>query len=103
MAEGFRGLALAVFIGGLSAATGMVIVASVALATIVSNDLVMPLLLRSPRLSPRTQRYSGRLVLIVGVFTISVLAPVSECFPRRTGRAGSLAHLGLLPFVPGAP
>ena len=39
-------LALFAYIGGFSAATGMVIVASVALATMVSNDLVMPLLLR---------------------------------------------------------
>ncbi len=35
-------LALVAYIGGFSAATGMVIVASVALATMVSNDLVMP-------------------------------------------------------------
>jgi len=40
-------LALIVYIGGFSAATGMVIVASVALATMVSNDLIVPLLLRS--------------------------------------------------------
>ena len=38
------------FIGGLSAATGMIIVETVALATMVSNDLVMPLLLRFGRL-----------------------------------------------------
>ncbi|WNJ89088.1 PAS domain-containing hybrid sensor histidine kinase/response regulator [Bosea sp. 685] len=39
-------LALIVFVGGLSAATAMVIVASVALAIMISNHLVMPLLLR---------------------------------------------------------
>jgi Na+/proline symporter len=39
-------LALLVFIGGLSAATGMVIVETIALSTMVCNDLVMPLLLR---------------------------------------------------------
>ncbi len=43
-------LALVAFIGGLSAATGMIIVETVALATMVSNDLVMPLLLRVGRL-----------------------------------------------------
>ena len=42
------GLGLLAFIGGLSAATAMVIVAAVALSTMVSNDLVMPLLLRLP-------------------------------------------------------
>jgi hypothetical protein len=39
-------LALAVFIGGLSAATSMVIVETIALSTMVSNDLILPLLLR---------------------------------------------------------
>src|SRR5687768_16333981 len=39
-------LALVVFIGGLSAATGMVIVETIALSTMVCNVLVMPVLLR---------------------------------------------------------
>src|SRR5262249_44169175 len=42
-------IALVVFVGGLSAATAMVIVASVALAIMISNHLVMPLLLRGQR------------------------------------------------------
>ena len=48
-------LALLVFIGGLSAATGMVIVETIALSTMVCNDLVMPVLLRmrSLRLNER--------------------------------------------------
>ena len=40
-------LALFVFLGGLSAATGMVIVATIALSTMVSNELIMPVLLRA--------------------------------------------------------
>ena len=49
MAHGDHLLAVFAYIGGFSAATGMVIVASVALATMVSNDLVMPALLRIAR------------------------------------------------------
>ncbi|MCB0185381.1 MAG: histidine kinase, partial [Caldilineaceae bacterium] len=45
MAEGQIGLALLVFLGGFSAAASMVIVETVALSTMVSNDLIMPLLL----------------------------------------------------------
>src|SRR5205814_2198578 len=44
-------LALFVFIGGLSAATGMVIVETIALSTMICNDLVMPVLLRWKRLA----------------------------------------------------
>ena len=50
MAEQHEALALFAFIGGLSAATAMIIVATVALSTMVSNDLVMPVLLRFPHL-----------------------------------------------------
>ena len=39
-------IAMAAFIGGLSAATAMVIVASVALSIMISNDLVIPLFVR---------------------------------------------------------
>ncbi len=52
-------LALIVYIGGFSAATGMVIVASVALATMVSNDLIMPLLLRGGALHDSRHRQAG--------------------------------------------
>src|SRR5207247_4382279 len=51
-------LALFAFIGGLSAATGMVIVETIALSTMVCNDLVMPVLLRLKEL-----RLTGRPVL----------------------------------------
>src|SRR5690606_15920094 len=44
VAGGEHLLGVFAYIGGFSAATGMVIVASVALATMVSNDLMMPLL-----------------------------------------------------------
>jgi Na+/proline symporter len=41
---------LLVFLGGFSAATAMVLVETIALSTMVSNDLIAPLLVRSDRL-----------------------------------------------------
>jgi Na+/proline symporter len=49
--SGHTVLALLAFVGGLSAATGMVIVEAIAVSTMVCNDLVMPLLLRTRRFS----------------------------------------------------
>ncbi|MCZ8487667.1 hypothetical protein O9992_08000 [Vibrio lentus] len=49
MAEGANHIALLAFSWGTSAASGMVIVSTIALAIMVSNDLVMPLLLRRMR------------------------------------------------------
>jgi Na+/proline symporter len=46
MSLGFDGMAMLAFLGGTSAATGMVIVCTIALAIMVSNDLVLPVLLR---------------------------------------------------------
>jgi hypothetical protein len=51
MSQRQEGLTLLAFIGGLSAATGMVIVETIALSTMVCNDLVMPLLLRHKRVA----------------------------------------------------
>ena len=80
LAAGARGLALLTMIGGLSAATGMVVLDSLALAITVSNDLVMPLLLRG-RLN-QTQDAEGdigalvlwvRRLSIVGVLMLGLL------------------------------
>ena len=46
LSAGAQGVALLTMVGGLSAATGMVVVESVALSITISNNLVMPLLLR---------------------------------------------------------
>ena len=59
LAAGQEWLALFAYLGGFSAATGMVIVASVALATMISNDLVLPMLWRwrLHRLRARASRH----------------------------------------------
>lgn len=90
-------LALMVYIGGFSAATGMVIVASVALATMVSNDLVVPLLLRSGAL--RETQGIDRQVLWVRRATILVLAMMAYAYHRASIGADSLAQHGLLAFA----
>lgn len=90
-------LALMVYIGGFSAATGMVIVASVALATMVSNDLIVPLLLRSGAL--RETQGIDRQVLWVRRATILVLAMMAYAYHRASIGADSLAQHGLLAFA----
>ncbi len=96
-------LALMAYIGGFSAATGMVIVASVALATMVSNDLVMPLLLRNEVLASKIFKARGgidRQVLWVRRITIVALALMAYAYYRGAAAAGdSLAQHGLLAFA----
>lgn len=91
-------LALLAYIGGFSAATGMVIVSSVALATMVSNDLVMPLLLRNDVLAESGS--IDRQVLWVRRATILAVALMAYAYHRGAAAAGdSLAQHGLLAFV----
>ncbi len=91
-------LALLAYLGGFSAATGMVIVASVALATMVSNDLVMPALLRSRRLHGHAGDLSG-VVLGIRRLTILGLALAAFVYYRVTETQENLASIGLLAFA----
>ncbi len=97
LAHGHEWLAIAAYIGGLSAATGMVIVASVALSTMVSNDLVMPLLLRGGVLQRSVD--IERRVLLVRRATILALALAAFTYHRHGIGQQSLAQHGLLAFA----
>ncbi len=92
-------LTLLSLLGGFSAATGMVIVAAVALSIMVSNDIVMPALLRG-RLVAREQGADlGRLVLRVRRVVIVVLLLLAWLYYRLFGYAETLAGIGLLSFA----
>ena len=74
LTAGNNALALVAYIGGFSAATGMVIVASIALATMVSNDLVMPVLLRRGWAERHAEADVASRVLWIRRFAILMLA-----------------------------
>ncbi len=99
LVHGDTGVALLAFIGGFSAATGMVIVASVALSTMISNDLVMPALLRIRRLRLEQRKDLSRLVLGVRRVAIIVLAMMAYAYYRVAANAENLAATGLLAFA----
>jgi signal transduction histidine kinase/ActR/RegA family two-component response regulator len=89
---------LAAFIGGLSAATAMVIVETVALAIMVSNDIVMPLVLKH-RQDIVSGRYSvGWLLLTVRRAAIFAILVLAYAYYRLAGDA-QLAAIGLLSFA----
>ncbi|MGB6144911.1 MAG: hybrid sensor histidine kinase/response regulator, partial [Rhodanobacter sp.] len=99
LALGDRGMALLAFIGGFSAATGMVIVAAVALSTMISNDLVMPALLRIRAL--RLEQSSDLSQWVLGVRRVAIigLALMAYAYYRVAANAENLAATGLLAFA----
>ncbi|GAB3510704.1 hybrid sensor histidine kinase/response regulator [Pseudoxanthomonas daejeonensis] len=99
LAEGRDALALAAYVGGFSAATGMVIVASIALATMVSNDLVMPVLLRRGWGERHAAADVASMVLWVRRVAILLLALVAYTYYRWIGGDTTLAAYGLMAFV----
>ncbi len=92
-------LALLAFIGGLSAATGMIIVETVALATMVSNDLVMPLLLRFGRLHLSERRDLTGVLLTIRRATIICVVLLGYGYVRLIGESYALATIGLVSFA----
>jgi Na+/proline symporter/signal transduction histidine kinase len=91
-------LAIAVFVGGLSAATAMVIVESVALSIMVSNDIVMPLVLQRREALITGRENIGSLLLIVRRVAIFVLLLLAYMYYRSAGDA-QLSAIGILSFA----
>ncbi|HEX8988402.1 MAG TPA: sensor histidine kinase [Rhodocyclaceae bacterium] len=99
MAHGQEALALLVFIGGLSAATGMVIVETIALSTMVCNDLVMPLLLRWRSLRLAERRDLSGLLLGIRRWAIAAILLLGYIYFRAAGEAYALVGIGLISFA----
>jgi Na+/proline symporter/signal transduction histidine kinase len=92
-------LVLFVFIGGLSAATGMVIVETIALSTMICNDLVMPLLLRWKRLALAQRADLSGLLLAIRRGAIVLLMVLGYIYYRAAGEAHALVAIGLMSFA----
>jgi len=99
MAHGAETLALLVFIGGLSAGTGMVIVETIALSTMVCNDLVMPVLLRLRSLRLNERRDLTGVLLGIRRLAIGAILLLGYAYFRAAGEAYALVAIGLTSFA----
>src|SRR5712664_3721827 len=99
MAEKQELLALLVFIGGLSAATGMVIVETIALSTMVCNDLVMPVLLRLRSLRLTERPDLTQLLLAIRRGAIVLILLLGYLYFKLAGEAYALVSIGLISFA----
>lgn len=91
-------LALFAFIGGFSAATGMVIVETIALSTMVCNDLLMPALLRMRALGLTARPDLSGLLLGIRRGAIVLILMLGYLYFYFAGEAYALVSIGLISF-----
>ena len=96
LAAGMPALALLAFVGGLSAATGMVIVEAIAVSTMVCNDLVLPFLLRLKFFARRD--LTGTLLFVRRAVIVALLL-LGWLYFRIAGEAYALVSIGLISFA----
>ncbi len=99
LAAGQQALALFAFIGGLSAATGMVIVETIAVSTMVSNELVMPLLLRTRHFRPDAGHDLTWVLLSIRRAAILGVLVLGYVYFHLAGEAYALVSIGLISFA----
>ena len=99
LASGHTTLALLAFVGGLSAATGMVIVEAIAVSTMVCNDLVMPLLLRTRRFGAAAGADLTGFLLGIRRAAIVAILLLGYLYFHLAGEAYALVSIGLISFA----
>ena len=99
LSQGHEGLAILAFLGGFSSATSMVIVAALALATMVSNHLILPLILKSQGSKTRSSSDLRTVTKITRRLTIFLILSLGYLYYRLTGGTEALASIGLISFL----
>ena len=99
LADGQYALAMLAFIGGLSAATGMVIVETIAVSTMVSNELVLPLVLRWRKQQLAAAGDVTRMLLNIRRAAILGVLLLGYVYYHLAGEAYALVSIGLISFA----
>ncbi|RYC71591.1 ATP-binding protein [Spirosoma sordidisoli] len=96
---GREGLALLAYIGGFSAATSMIIVETIALSVMVSNNVVMPFLVSRSNWQNRFGAVSSTFVINIRRLTIVLFLVLAYIYYRTVSQQFSLVSVGLISFA----
>jgi PAS domain S-box-containing protein len=101
LALGAEGLALLAFIGGFSAAAGMVTISALAMSTMLVNDLAAPLVLRSRERTGALPAADGLASRLLTWRRLAVIGLVGAALAFQLGmdRSVGLAGIGLVAFA----
>ena len=99
LSQGQNSLAMLSFLGGFSSATSMVIVATLALSTMVSNHVVMPIYLSAQGQRASVSGDVRHVVILSRRLSVLVIIALGYLYYRLSGGSGALAAIGLISFV----
>ena len=92
-------IALLAFLGGFSSATSMVIVAAIAVSTMVSNHIVMPITLHFLKKGQEVSGDVRRILLTSRRISIAAVLGLGFLYFQLSGGSDALAAIGLIAFV----
>ncbi len=92
-------LALFAFLGGFSSATSMIVISCIALSTMVSNQLVVPLWLGTELARERESGDMRRLLLTSRRISIGFILGFGFLYFRLSAAPDALASIGLIAFA----
>jgi Na+/proline symporter/signal transduction histidine kinase len=92
-------IALFAYIGGFSAATSMIIVETIALSVMISNNLVMPAILKSKALQERFKGNLSELVNNIRRTSIVLIILLAYLYYKTIAEHYSLVSIGMVSFT----
>ncbi len=92
-------LALFVYLGGLSAATGMVIVAVIALSIMISNNLVMPVLIQTSLIKESAKKDLSKILINIRRVSIVMVMLLAYIYFKYVSTEYPLVSIGLISFT----
>lgn len=92
-------LGLFTFIGGFSAATSMIIVETIALSTMMSNNIATPILLKAKNFRPGQDGSLTRTILQIRRVSILLIITLAFVYDKLVAQHFSLVSIGLISFA----
>ena len=96
--DGQSALAMLVWIGGFSAATGMIVIETIALSIMISNNILMPALLRKVKQADEQDVSLQKPILRIRRIIIAVVLFASLLYMLSIGTERSLVSIGMISF-----
>lgn len=99
MMNGANILGFFTFIGGFSAATSMIIVETIAISTMMSNNIAAPVLLATQKFKPRRDGQLTRSILHIRRLSIVLIIALAYLYDKLVAQHFSLVSIGMISFV----